>query len=299
MRNAACTDGHAALPRLSGRAVSLSAVASTSRVRTAAVDIFERRTTMIRFFTSPRLAAVCLAMATVFPLQASAGLLDDDEARKAILELRAKVDNIQRDLATRIDTKADKSAALNLVNQNEQALAEIAKLRGQIELLSNDVAVLQKKQNELYAALDARILKLEPRQVTIDGQEAAVAPDEQTSYDAAMAMFKGGDYKSAAVQLADFVRRYPLSGYAANAQYWLGNAHYAQRDCVKAIAAQQVVVSTYPDSAKAPDAMLNIGNCYIEQKNKKAANKALRDLIAKYPNSNSAQAARDLLPSVK
>ncbi len=238
-------------------------------------------------------------MATVFPLQASAGLLDDDEARKAILELRAKVDSIQRDLASRIDTKADKSAALNLVNQNEQALAEIAKLRGQIELLSNDVAVLQKKQNDLYAALDARLLKLEPRQVTIDGQEAAVAADEQTTYDAAMNMFKSGDYKTAAAQLADFVRRYPQSGYASNAQYWLGNAYYAQRDCVKAIAAQQVVATNYPDSAKAPDAMLNIGNCYIEQKNKKAANKALRDLIAKYPNSNSAQAARDLLPSVK
>ena len=253
---------------------------------------------MIRFPTY-RLAAACLALAAAFPLHALAGPFDDNEARKAILELRTKVDAISRDLAMRIDTKADKSAALNLVNQNEQMLADIAKLRGQVELLGNDVAMLQKKQNELYADIDSRIKKLEPRQVTIDGQEAAVAADEQISYDAAMATFRSGDYIKAAAQLAEFVRRYPVSGYASNAQYWLGNAFYAQRDCVKAIAAQQQVVKNYPDSAKAPDAMLNIGTCYAEQKNKPAATKALRDLIAKYPDSTAAQAARDRLPTLK
>lgn len=246
-----------------------------------------------------RLAAACLALAAWLPLQAHAGLLDDDEARKAILELRAKVDRIQLELNNRIETKSDKTTALDLVNQHEQAMAEIAKLRGALEVLSNDVANTQKRQKDLYADLDARLRKLEPRQVNIDGQEAAVAPDEQNSYDAAMALFKGGDYKGAAATLSDFVRRYPQSGYASNAQYWLGNAYYAQRDCKKAIAAQQVVASNYPDSAKAPDAMLNIGTCYAELKDKKAATKALKELIAKYPDSTAAQAARDRLPTLK
>jgi tol-pal system protein YbgF len=247
----------------------------------------------------PRLAAACLALAAWFPLHANAGLLDDDEARKAILDLRAKVDNITRDLNTRIDTKADKTAALEMVNQNEQVMAEIAKLRGQLEVLSNEIVTAQKRQKDFYTDLDARIRKLEPRQVTIDGQEAAVAPDEQNSYDAAMALFKGGDYKGAANQLSDFVRRFPQSGYASNAQYWLGNAYYAQRDCKKSIVAHQAVVTNYPDSAKAPDAMLNIGNCHADLKDKKAATKAMRDLIAKYPDSTAAQAARDRLPSLK
>lgn len=247
----------------------------------------------------PRLAAACLALAAWIPLQANAGLLDDDEARKAILDLRAKVDNITRDLNGRIDAKADKTTALEMVNQHEQTMAEIAKLRGQLEVLSNEIVTAQKRQKDFYTDLDARLRKLEPRQVSIDGQEAAVAPDEQNSYDAAMALFKGGDYKGAAATLSDFVRRYPQSGYASNAQYWLGNAYYAQRDCKKAIAAQQVVASNYPDSAKAPDAMLNIGTCYAELKDKKAATKALKDLIAKYPDSTAAQAARDRLPTLK
>ncbi|SHH11649.1 tol-pal system protein YbgF [Massilia sp. CF038] len=246
-----------------------------------------------------RIAATLLALMACLPLQANAGLLDDDEARKAILDLRAKVDNITRDLNSRLDAKADKTSALEMVNQNEQTIAEINKLRGQLEVLSNDIVTMQKRQKDFYTDLDNRLRKLEPRQVNIDGQEAAVAADEQASYDNAMSTFKGGDYKAAASQLSEFVRRYPSSGYASNAQYWLGNAYYAQRDCKKAIAAQQVVAANYPDSAKAPDAMLNIGTCHAELKDKKAATKALKDLIAKYPDSAAAQAARDRLPSLK
>lgn len=249
--------------------------------------------------SKPRLAAACLALAAWFPLQSHAGILDDNEARKAILDLRVKLDALTQDLNGRLDTKADKSAALEMVNQNEQIRSEIAQLRGQLEVLSNEITTIQKRQKDFYTDLDARIRKIEPRQVTIDGQEAAVVPDEQSTYDGAMATFKSGDYSKAAGQLGDFVRRYPASGYAANAQYWLGNAYYAQRDCKKAIAAQQVVVATWPDSAKAPDAMLNIGTCHAELKDKKSATKALKDLIAKYPDSSAAQAAKDRLPSLK
>jgi tol-pal system protein YbgF len=248
----------------------------------------------------PRLAAACLALAAWFPLHASAGLLDDDEARKAILDLRTKVDNITRDLNTRIDTKADKTSALEMVNQNEQVMAEIAKLRGQLEVLSNEIVTAQKRQKDFYTDLDARIRKLEPRQVTIDGQEAAVAPDEQNSYDAAMALMRGGDFKGAAATLSDFIRRYPQSGYVSNAQFGLGNAYFAQRDCKKSIPAHQAVVSNFPDSPKAPDAMLSIGTCHADVlKDKKAAVKVLRELISKYPDSSAAQAARDRLPSLK
>jgi tol-pal system protein YbgF len=84
-----------------------------------------------------------------------------------------------------------------------------------------------------------------------------------------MDMFKSGDYKAAAGALQEFVRRFPDSAYAANAQYWLGNAYYAQRDYKNAIAAQEAVVSNYGTSAKAPDAMLNIASSYTELKDKK------------------------------
>ncbi len=249
--------------------------------------------------TKSRIAAACLALAAWMPLHASAGLLDDDEARKAILDLRVKVESLSRELNARLDTKSDKSAALDLVNQHEQTMQEIARLRGQLEVLANEIATSQKQQKDFYTDLDTRIAKLEPRQVIIDGKQAEVEPSELKSYEAAMALFKSGDYKVAAGALADFVRRYPDSTYSPNAQYWLGNAYYAQRDYKNAIAAQEVVASTYKDSAKAPDAMLNIASSYTELKDKKNAKKALQQLVLKYPDSSAAAAAKDRLSALK
>jgi tol-pal system protein YbgF len=250
--------------------------------------------------TSPfRLAAIALAFAAWMPLQASAGLLDDDEARRAILDLRAKFDALSRDVNARLDTKSDKNATLEMLNQQEQTMQEIARLRGQLEVLANQISLAQKGQKDLYADLDSRIKKLEPRQETVDGQTAEVLPTEKKSYDTAMELFKSGDYKSAAAALQDFVRRYPTSAYAANAQYWLGNAYYAQRDYKNAIAAQEAVVSNYGSSTKAPDAMLNIASNYIELKDNKKAKKILQQLVSKYPDTSAAATAKDRLAGLK
>ncbi len=253
----------------------------------------------MKTFSKSTFAALSFAVLSSLPLVASAGVFDDDEARKAILDLRAKVDTLSKELNARIDTKSDKSSALEFVNQHEAAMAEIAKLRGQIEVLANDVSKAQQRQKDFYVELDARLRKLEPRKVSIDGKEADIDPAEQKAYDSAFALFKNADYKNAVAALQDFVRRYANSGYAANAQYWLGNAFYALRDYPNAIAAQQVVVNNFADSPKAPDAMLNIASCYTELKDKKTAKKVLQDLVAKFPDSASAQTAKDRLATLK
>lgn len=240
------------------------------------------------------LTAALLAAMTWLPLQAHAGLFDDDEARKALLDLRAKVEALRIEVNARLDTKSDKSSTLDLVGQNDNTIQEIAKLRGQIEVLANELSNAQKRQRDLYTDLDTRLRKLEPREVTVDGKSAQVVPSEQRTYDAAMEQFKAGDYKAAGDALAEFVRQYPASAYTPNAQYWLGNAFYAQRDCKSAIAAQQQVLKNFPDSAKAPDAMLNIASCQTELKDK-AAKKTLQDLIKQYPDSEAAATAKKRL----
>ena len=65
---------------------------------------------------------VLLAVMAWMPLQASAGLLDDNEARKAILELRAKVDAVARELKTQIDNKSDRTPQLDMLNQHKQTM---------------------------------------------------------------------------------------------------------------------------------------------------------------------------------
>ncbi|MFC0170559.1 tol-pal system protein YbgF [Pseudoduganella danionis] len=245
-------------------------------------------------FSKSGLSAALLAALTWLPLQAHAGLFDDDEARRALLDLRTKVEAMRAELNTRLDTKSDKSSTLDLVSQNEMTLQEVAKLRGQIEVLANELANTQKRQKDFYVDLDNRLRKLEPREVVIDGKSSQVDPAEQKNYEAAMLIFKSGDYKAAGNAFTDFVARFPNSSYAASAQYYLGSSYYAQRDCKSAINAQLLVLKNYQDSPKAPDAMLNIASCQIELKDK-AAKKTLQDLIKNYPDSPAAAAAKDRL----
>lgn len=241
------------------------------------------------------LAAAVMAAFSLIPLQSQAALFEDEEARKAILDIRTRLGNMQSE----INAKADKANNFDLNNQNEQLRQEIARLRGQIEILTNELANAQKRQKDFYVDLDARLRKLEPQKATVDGKEVMLEQGEQRMYDAALAYFKAGDYKNAGAAFFDFTRRYPQSGLAASAQYWLGNTYYAQRDYKNAITAQQVVVKNYPDSPKAPDALLNIASCHMELKDKAAAKKTLETLIAQYPDAPAAQTAKERLAALK
>lgn len=241
------------------------------------------------------LAAALLAAFSTISLHAHAGMFDDDEARRSILDLRNKVEST----SSRLEGKADKSSTLDLSNQNEQLRQEIAKLRGQIEVLTNELANEQRRQKDFYVDLDNRLRKLEPVKMTVDGKEASVEPGEQKAYDTALALFKAGDYKTAGASFFDFLRRYPSSGFAASAQYWLGNSYYAQRDYKNAITAQQLVLKNYPGSPKAADAMLNIASCHIELKDKLAAKKTLEKLIEQFPATPAAEIAKERLNAIK
>jgi tol-pal system protein YbgF len=245
------------------------------------------------------LSAAVLAAFCWLPPQAQAGLFDDEEARKAILDLRGRLDALRRDLRSELDAKADKSSTLDLVNENEELKREIAKLRGQVEVLANELANEQQRQKDFYVDLDTRLRKFEPRKTTIDGKEASVDQAEQRAYDTALNYFKAGDYKGSAAAMTDFLRRYPQSAYAGLAHYWLGTAYYAQRDYRSAIAEQQIVITNFPDSQRAPDAMLNIASCQTELKDKAAAKKTLETLAERYPDSPAAQTAKDRLALLK
>ena len=241
------------------------------------------------------IAAAALTAASALPLQSQAALFDDTEARKAIIDLRARVESLNN----RLEAKADKSTNLDLAGQNEQLRLEIARLRGQIEVLANEVANMQRRQKDFYTDLDNRLRKVEPQQATVDGRQVEVLPSEQKTYDAALAMFKAGDYRNAGTTFSNFLRLYPQSGYAGAAHYWLGNAYYAQRDYRNAIASHQTVVNSFPDNPKAPEALLTIASSYVELKDRPAAKKTLEQVVARYPESPAAQTAQERMASLR
>jgi tol-pal system protein YbgF len=226
-------------------------------------------------------------------------IFGDDEARKAILDLRNRMTEQDK----RIEAQSAEIARiqrnqLDLVSQIEALKQEIARLRGQNEALTNEVAVLQKRSRDTYVELDGRLKSLEPKPVTLDGKSVTVGRDEQGAYDAALVLFRAGDFQGAIRSLQTFLVRYPQSAYVPSAHYWIGNAHYALKDYKNAIVSQQIVVDRFADTPRAPEALLNIAASQDELKQRAAARTTLQRLLKEYPDSESAKVAKERLAAM-
>jgi len=248
-------------------------------------------------------------------LTARAALFDDDEARKRIAATNQRLDQIQQQLDGRItalEQQLKSQGLVELFNQVEQLKSDMSRLRGQIEVLTYEQEQQQKRQKDLYVDLDTRLRKLEGGAGNGPTTEAAPPPaaggvppppvagaiptaDEQKVYDAALDRFKAGSYGAAVSGFQTFLKTYPKSPLAPSAQYWIGNAQYAQKDFRGAIATQRQLVSAYPDSPKVPDALLNIATAQLDLGDGAGSRKTLEELLAKYPKSEAAAKAKQRL----
>jgi tol-pal system protein YbgF len=229
-----------------------------------------------------------------------AGILEDDEARKAILELRTRLtqnDEQSRQQAEQIT--ALRRSLLDLNNQLESARAEIARLRGSDEQLARDVADIQRRQKDIGQAIDDRLRKFEPVKISLDGKDFTAEPDEVRAHDEAMALLRSGDFDKAAFALANFQRRYPASGYGPSVRFWQANALYGKRDYKEAIGAFRSFVTTSPLHPRAPEALLAIANSQAEMKDTKAARRTLEELLKSYPQSEAASAGKERMAALK
>lgn len=262
--------------------------------------------------------ALLLALVAV-SINASAGLFDDDEARRDIKNLRAQAEQQNRDNDARLQ-KVEESiknlGIIQLLNQIEQLNAEIAKLRGQVEVLTNTEDQIVKRQRDFYLDIDTRLRKLEgvpadaasgattaPALTPAPSLSAAAPPpsaptsaatraQEERVYDVGANAFKRGDYVSATRAFQTFIKDYPASQLVPNAQYWIGISYFNLKDYGSARSSQDILLKQYPDSAKAPDALLALASIYVEIGDSGSARNALEDIIAKYPGSEAATKAR-------
>ena len=254
-------------------------------------------------FKSFRCAAALVA-ASLMVLGAHAGILEDDEARRAILDLRQKTDAMQQRFADDVRKANDDNAqlrrsVLDLANQIETLRADLSKLRGQDEQLAREVAEMQRRQKDLTQGVDERLRKFEPLKVTADGKEFVAEPAEVRDFDSALAVLRKGDFAMAQTAFVDFDKRYPGSGYKPSVLFWLGNTQYALRAYKEAIVNFKTLLTIAPEHVRAPEAALSIANCQIELKDTKSARKTLEDLVKVYPASEAASVAKDRLSKLK
>lgn len=243
-----------------------------------------------------------------FSLLANAALFGDDEARRAILDLRQRVETMQQTInaqaAENVKSQATENtnvrgSLLELQNQIESLKSEQARLRGTLENLLRELSEIQLKQKDILQSVDARLTKFEPVKIVLDGLEFQADPAEKKQFDNALAVFRTGDFAAAQSSLLGFLLSYPGSGYASSALFWLGNAQYATKDYKESMINFRKLLSIAPLHTRAPEAMLAISNCWVELKDLKAARKAMEDLIKSHPNSDAAQTAKDRLSRLK
>jgi tol-pal system protein YbgF len=261
-------------------------------------------------------AAIALASALAAPAAAQ-GLFDDREARRRIDLMRQEIQDNQRKTDERLGSveaaisaaasaASDRSALLDLASQIESLRNDLARMRGQIEVIGNQVETADRRQKDLYLDIDTRLRKLEqtpppaaaaekPPAPPAAAAEPEVTPAESRAYQAALDQFKLGNYALAVNAMQGFLVTYPNSPLASNAQYWTGMAYSGQRDYKSAIAAQRRLLETWPESQKAPDAMLSIASAQETMGERKIAQKTLEELIAKYPASSAATSAKQRL----
>lgn len=249
------------------------------------------------------IAVSALLLNVITPAQA--GLFDDDEARRAVLDLRTRTDNLADQLS------AAQRTILNQANQLEQLQQQVAILRGQNEILVNQLVDMQKAKKDFYTDLDGRLKRFEPQQPQQQQQQppqqqqpansvpdAAAQLSEANAFKAALAQFQKGDFARAANAFKNFLWKYPKSAYQPTARYWLGNAFYALRDYKRSTEMLQSVVKEYPTHPRAPDALFSIAQNQLEQGQKSMARNTLRQVITQYGTSEAAKNARTKLAQI-
>lgn len=256
-------------------------------------------------------AAVLAATCLMAQGAAQAQLFGDDQARQAILDLRQRFDQSVAAQNRLVDENTQmRRSMLDLQQQIESLRGELARARGQEEQLTRDLSELRKLQTT-QQALDERLRKLEAAETARAADPAASATppplsadttaggNDKQDYDAALAVFRAGDFKGAQTGFANFIKRYPRSNLAPSALFWLGNAQYATRDYKEAITNFRSLLTASPNHQRAPEAMLSIANCQIELKDTRAARATLESLVKTYPQSEAAQAGKERLSRLK
>jgi len=250
---------------------------------------------------------------------AQAALFGDDEARRAILDLRQRLEQAQTANRALMEQASQqqaqqiaqltqqhnqsvaqlRSALLDLQTQIDKLRAELAQSLGAQERLARDVTEVQLLQKDNLSLVDDRLRRFEPVKVSIDGREAMVEPAEKAEFDRSMALFRQGDFPGAQAAFAGFLSRYPTSVYKPSVHFWLGNAQYANKAYRDALANFQRLLTESPAHPRAAEAMLAISNVQVELKDLKAARKTLEDLVKAYPATETAGTARERLSRLR
>jgi tol-pal system protein YbgF len=250
---------------------------------------------------------VCLMAVSLL----SGTALAADEELLSRMSVKQRLERLERIVSS--DVLIEQSQQLEALRQ------EVSMLREMLEEKDYELDLMTQRQRSLYSDMDRRLNLLEGG-ASRTGAAAPVPPpgsstgasasqsmpppvandkDGAQQYSAAFDLLKEGQYSKSIAAFESFLKSYPDSKYADNAQYWLGEANYVSREYKKALDVFQTLIAKYPESTKIPGARLKIGYTYYELKNWSAAKDALMQVVKLYPDTTVASKANDRLERIK
>ena len=211
----------------------------------------------------------------------------------------------------RVERVIDNQSLIELVTRVDLLQSEIQTVRGETETLAFQTDNAAERQRDLYVDIDGRLQELElavaqlqiALEELISEEEAPPPPillpgSDQDNYQSAFEVLRNSDYEEAARAFEQFLAVFPSSPLADNAQYWLAETYYVQRQYMAALPAFQLVVDEYPGSSKLPDALLKIGYCNYELQQWDAARDSLERVIREFPATTAARLATQRLERI-
>lgn len=228
-----------------------------------------------------RIVTAALA-ATLLTVNTSAwALFGDDEARKAIIELRDQL-------------KSQQEVQMGLYDRLEKLTKEVQNLRGQVDVLNNSLGKERQNTQDIYGALSSRIEEMDPK-----AKAAAAASDREIAakqeLDKCLAIFQKGDASASIACFTKLTQNYKRTKIYPDALYWLGSSHYMKGNLAQAISTEQSFISGYSKHAKVPEAYLVVGMAQMDSKKPQDAQATFNKLIKLYPKSEAAALARKQL----
>jgi tol-pal system protein YbgF len=207
------------------------------------------------------------------------------------------------------------SAQGQLFVQLQQMQQELGQLRGMLEEQQNEIQRLKQEGLERYQSLDQRLsgaatgapaTQNSPAAGAINAGGAPAAPSasapasnapgdpakEKLYYDASFELIKAKDFDKASQAFEAFLRKYPNSQYAGNAQYWLGEVNVAQGRLQAAGQAFAKVSQNYPTHTKVPDSLYKLADVELRLGNVDKAKGIFQQVLTQYPSSSAAQLAQ-------
>jgi len=224
-----------------------------------------------------------------------------EQASDNVGRLNATMGSVQKSVQ---DVQANSGARLDTMSTQVQGLSDnLEEIKSRLGKLNQQLVDLQ----SAVQSIDAKVSGSAPAggipSKPAAGNDATSAPPAASNtaspapsadmlYSNGLRDITSGKYDLARQEFLDYLKYYGTTDLASNAQFYLGEIAYHQKQYQDAVAEYDKVLTIYPKSFKLAPARLKKGMALIELGQKTPGIRELREVVRRYPGTEEERSAR-------